>query len=259
MLSQPPAAEVVTSQNDTTVVTTPCTGGCDCHDIYIFPSRHYRCNSPSILEPLRTTMLALPTQDITLSQRQFIYVTRSPSCIDIAPHQPRIYVVHALLSLHPFPGVGMVLSSTPQDFGEISLRLRNNVSLLPSSYSALLIKIRQHFLNSWKIFETNLLALSGDSRFQDVLKVLAIGIQPDTSSTSLSLTSSHPPPLSVFDYQRLCNVLAGYKYAELLVLRENIGCRVLQSAPVSDICLPPSTTSRNTPHVPSLLCHHIPV
>ena len=152
---------------------------------------------------------------------------------------------------------GIVLN--PQDFGEISLRLRNNVSLLPSSYAAPLIQIRQHFLNSWKVFETNLLALRGDSRFQDVLKVLGIGVHPETSPTSLSLASSHLPPLSVFDYQRLCNVLAGYKYAELLVLRGNIGCRALKSAQVSDLCFPPSSNSRNTPHVHSLLYHHFPV
>ena len=44
MLSQPPAAEVVTLQNDAIDVTTPCTGGRDCHIIHVFqvPSRHCR-------------------------------------------------------------------------------------------------------------------------------------------------------------------------------------------------------------------------
>lgn len=69
------------------------------------------------------------------------------------------------------------------------------------------------------------------------------------SSRSFSLVSSHEPSLSVFDYQRLCNVLAGYKFTELLVLRENLGCRVLESAVVGNMYLPPSTNSRNTPYV----------
>ncbi|KJA12588.1 hypothetical protein HYPSUDRAFT_60349, partial [Hypholoma sublateritium FD-334 SS-4] len=120
----------------------------------------------------------------------------------------------------------------PQDFGEVSQRL---------DY--------KNFLISWKAFETDVLKLSGDSRFQDILKVLAIGFDySPTPSGSFSLLSNREPSLTVFDYQKLCNVLAGYKFAELLVLRENVGSRVLKSSSISEIYLPPSSNSRNTPH-----------
>ena len=73
---------------------------------------------------------------------------------------------------------------------------------------------------------------------------------PRIPSGSLSLVSRREPSLSVFDYQKLCNVLAGYKFAELLVLRENVGNRVSKSVAVKDIYLPPSSTNaRLIPHV----------
>lgn len=112
---------------------------------------------------------------------------------------------------------------------------------------------------SWQAFETDVLKLSGDSRFQDILKVLAIGLDYSQSpSGSFSVVSNREPSLTVFDYQKLCNVLAGYKFAELLVLRENIGCRVLESASIRDIYLPPSTNARNIPHVCPLCISKIP-
>lgn len=111
----------------------------------------------------------------------------------------------------------------------------------------------QNFLKSWNAFETDLLTLGGDSRLQDVLKVLAIGVEySQQSPRSFALVSSYEPCLSVFEYQRLCNVLAGYKFAELLVLREELGSRVVESAAVTDLYLPPSTSTRNTPHVCSI-------
>lgn len=111
----------------------------------------------------------------------------------------------------------------------------------------------QNFLKSWHAFETDILSFSGDSHSQDVLKVLAIGMEfSQTSPRSFSLVSSHEPSLSVFEYQRLCNVLAGYKFAELLVLRENLGSRVLESTAVANLYLPPSTSARNTPYVCSI-------
>ena len=103
---------------------------------------------------------------------------------------------------------------------------------------------------SWKVFESDLLKFTGDPRFLDILKVLAIGLEySQTPSGSLSLVPSREPSLSVFDYQRLCNVLTGYKFAELLVLRENIGNRVLKSIATKDIYLPPSSNARNIPYV----------
>ena len=95
-----------------------------------------------------------------------------------------------------------------------------------------------------------MLKISGESHFQELLKVLAIGLEyGQTPSQSLSIVSTQEPSLSVFDYQKLCNVLAGYRFVELLVLRENIGIRVLESTASSDLCLPSSTNTRNTPQV----------
>ncbi len=104
-----------------------------------------------------------------------------------------------------------------------------------------------------------MLKLNGDSRFQDLLKVLAIGVEyGKTHSQSLSIVSHHEPSLSVFDYQKLCNVLAGYRFLELLVLRENIGCRVSKSSALGDLYLPPSTNTRNIPQVCLLSLIFIP-
>ena len=91
--------------------------------------------------------------------------------------------------------------------------------------------------------------MSGSAWCQDILKVLAIDLDYSSiPSGSLSLVSRRDPSLSVFDYQKLCNVLAGYKFAELLVLRENVGNRVSKSVPIKDIYLPPC--SPNACHVP---------
>ena len=105
-----------------------------------------------------------------------------------------------------------------------------------------------------------MLKVNGDSRFQDFLRVLAIGLEySQTPFQLVTVVSTPEQSLSVFDYQKLCNILAGYRFVELLVLRENIGFPVLKSTALNDLSLPPSTNIRNIPQVCSLFFSDSPI
>lgn len=104
----------------------------------------------------------------------------------------------------------------------------------------------------------DLLSLNGDRRFQDLLKVLAIDMEysndPLQSPSVISRPASY---LSVFEYQKLCTILAGYRFSELLVLREGLGSRVSASTPILDMYLPPSTSAINQRPYVNKLCLYI--